>query len=81
MSNRLLDYSLKEDLKAKCAVVCSPFEETMRLDFVKIEEQLPIFQPNGKKERDQLREQNLHMNCGLLTGVAILMIGFAFAVA
>ena len=68
VSKCVLDASLKEGLKAKCAVVCSPFEEAMRLDLVKTEELLPIFQPNGVIERDQLREQDLHMNCGLLKG-------------
>ena len=32
VDNCLLDASLREDLKGKCAVVCSSFEEAMRLD-------------------------------------------------
>ena len=56
----MLDVSLQEDLKAKCAVVCSSFEEAIRLDMVKIKESLPIFQAKGVIKRDQLRESRIY---------------------
>ena len=78
-SKCVLDASLKEDLKAKCAVVCSSFEEAIRLDLVKIKELLPIFQPIDVLKRDQLREQDFTHELRSIERVAILMTAFAVA--
>ena len=74
MSDCLLDSSLTEDLKAKCDVVCSLFEEAMRLDFAKIKENLPIFQFNGQNKRDEFTHK-----LWSIESVAILLKAFAVA--